>query len=128
MERSKERRRTIGEGFPDNEFQITEYSPAVAEYLAMSHLQKREEDTVEQLEEYQDLIHDHYNGSYNDFAPPQEVVNSLKRGKIQVDLYRSSEGRQERNALTCTSGLSEAELSHCVDTILKLYMLGSFKN
>jgi hypothetical protein len=116
------------QGFPDNEFQITEYSPAVAKYLANNYLREREEDTVEHFEQYQEIIHEAYDGSYNDFTPPEEIVNSLKRGKIQVELYRSSEGRQESSALTCTSGLSEAELSHCVDTILKLYMLGSFKS
>lgn len=116
------------EGFPDNEFQITEYSPAVAEYLANNYLREREEDTIEHFEECQATFHDAYDGAYNDFTPPEEIVNSLKRGKIQVELYRSSEGQQESSALTCTSGLSEAELSHCIDTIHKLYMLGSFKS
>jgi len=68
------------EGFPDNKFQITEYSPAIAEYLATSYLREREEDTVAQFEQdHRDIIDGllnaggNHDGSYNDFAPPRDI-------------------------------------------------------
>ena len=119
------------EGFPDNKFQVTEYSPAVAEYLATSYLREREEDAVSQVK--QDYlcsidVGQNQDGSYNDFTPPRTLVDSLKTGKIQVELRQSSGRHTRRSALTCTSGLSETELFHCIDRILKLYMLGSFRS
>lgn len=69
------------DGFPDNDFQINEYSPAVSEYLATTYLREREEDTVGQLEqEYREMIAGQ-GVAYNDFAAPPDVVNNLKRGR-----------------------------------------------
>ena len=123
------------EGFPDNKFQITEHSPAVAECLATSYLREREEDTVAQFEqEHCDMIDallnddEHHDGSYNDFAPPRDVVNSLKVGKIQVELHQSSHSQRSLSALTYTSDLSRSGLIGCIDKILKLNMLGSFES
>lgn len=98
-------------------FEVSNYTPALAKYMAEKYLSKRSEWQDEQESEEEVNWHNRW---YDDESKEQQ----LKLGKVYVQLFKGTHLSPGLFSLQCE--LEALPIASNIDTILQVYLSGHF--
>lgn len=109
------------------------YSPLIAQHLAKTFLYQREDDALlmdriefgQRCQPYDEAAPCHLDHKDN-----QAVVDNLKLGNVEVDIYKlpadTASKKKPRLVLRRSCAVDASQVVECVDELLHLYMMATF--